>query len=77
MLNKKNLAELNLNEEQLKKYKEFEAKEKIYRAALQRCNVHHTAIDKIISMSDLNKVPSDNIQELEENIKETWEDFIF
>ena len=76
MLSKKNLEELKLTEEQLKKYKEFERKRNVFRDILIKCKVHHTAIDKILSQSDLNKVDMNNLEALEENVKETWSDII-
>ena len=76
MLSKKNLDELKLNDEQLKRYKDFERKEKAFRSVLVKCEVHPMAINKIISNSDLNKVDLNNLEALEENVKETWSDFI-
>lgn len=76
MLSKKNLEELNLNEDQLRKYKEFEKKRSVFKNTLLKCKVHHTAVDKILSQSDLNKVDLNNLEGLEEDIRETWSDFI-
>ena len=76
MWSKKNLDELRLTDNQLKKYRELAYKEELYRETLKKCKVHHTAIEKIISRSDLNMVNPDELSALEENIKETWKDFI-
>lgn len=76
MLSKKNLEELRLTEEQLLKYKEFENKRNVFRYILNKCGVHHTAVDKILSQSDLNKVDLNNLDSLEEAVKEEWSDFI-
>ena len=77
MLSNKNLEELKLNQEQLAKYKEFERKRNAFKIVLKRCKVHPSAIDSILSKSDLNKVDLNNLEALEENIKETWSDMIF
>jgi hypothetical protein len=53
----------------------LEQKENILKSALVKCGVHSKAIDKIINATDLNKLP-DNIDTLQEQIKETWNDFI-
>ena len=76
MLNEKSLKGLNLTPDQLQNYRELEHKESLFRDALRRCKVHPSAIDKIIAKSDLTRVNPDNIEALEENIKETWSDFI-
>ena len=77
MLSKKNLEELGLSEEQKAKYEEFERKETTLRGALKRCKVSNNAIDKIIATSDLNKVDSEHIEALEEEMKNMWMEFIF
>lgn len=76
MISERSLRELNLSEEQLKKYKELEKREKLLRDSLKKCKVHSSAIERIISKSDLSKVDPENIEALEEYIKETWSDFI-
>lgn len=75
MLSKKNLKELNLSDEQLKKFREFERSEKILRTALRACKVHPSAIDGIISRSDLSKVTEDS-EALRESIRTDFADFI-
>ncbi len=77
MISNKNLEELKLTEEQLLKYKELEKKEAVLRSCLKKCGVRGAVIEKIISKSDLKKVDVDNTEALEEDIKETWKDFIF
>ena len=76
MLSKKNLEELKLTEGQLEKYKDFERKRTAFRSVLNRCKVHPNVIEKILANSDLNKVDLNNLEALEENIKQTWSDFI-
>ena len=76
MLSEKNLAELNLTEDQMKKYRNFEQRERMFRSILKKCGVHHSAIDKIILKSDLNKIDMNNLEALEEDVKDTWSDFI-
>ena len=76
MLSEKNLEELSLTEEQMKKYREFVQKEKLLRMTLKECGVHAAAIEGIIARSDLNKVNADNVEALKEDIKNSWSDFI-
>ena len=76
MLSEKNINELNLSEEQLMKYKELLHKENILRSALIRCGVHPTAVEKITRSSDLKRVDPNNIEALEEDIRQTWSDLI-
>ena len=77
MISQKNLAELNLTEEQLQKYKELERKERALTTELQKCKVHRSAIPKIIQSSDLNKVDLENLEALDEAIRNEWKEFIF
>ena len=77
MLSLKNLTELNLTEEQLQKYKELERKEKALTMELQKCKVYRSAIPKIIQSSDLNKVDLENLEALDEAIRNEWKEFIF
>ena len=76
MINRKNLFELHLSEEQIKKYEELEKRENILRDSLRRCKVHSSAIEKIVFNTDLSKVDPKDRGGLEEYIKETWSDFI-
>lgn len=77
MLSKKNLEELGLSEEQKAKYEEFEKKEKALRLSLQKCKVSRNAIEGIVKQSDLNRVDLNNLEALEEGIKDMWKEFIF
>lgn len=76
MINEKNLIELGLSDEQMKMYKDFTKRENALRGILKKCGVHASAVERIISKSDLNKVDMNNLEALEENIKQTWSDFI-
>lgn len=76
-MNETSLRELNLTEEQLKKYKELEKKENVLRTELQRCKVTRNAIPHIIAKSDLNKVDLEHIEALDEAIRNEWKEFIF
>ena len=75
MLSEKNLEELQLSEEQLAKYKEFEEKEHLLRRTLIKCKICNSAIDPIIKRSDLNKVDPEKMEALEEEIKNKWGDY--
>ena len=75
MIPKKNIKDLQLSDEQLQIYMRLEHKEKALKTALKNCGVHSKAIDGIVNNADLNKLP-DNVDILQEQIKETWKDFI-
>ena len=76
-MNAKSLSGLNLTDEQMKKYKELEHKEKLLRRELRHCKVSNNAIDSIVNSSDLNKVDENNLEALDEAIRNEWKDFIF
>jgi hypothetical protein len=76
MLSKKNLEELKLTEEQLKKYEDFVRRRSALRDILLRAKVHNTAIIKILEKSDLNRVDLNNLEALEEDVKESFSEFI-
>ena len=76
MFSKKNLRELQLTDEQMAKYCEFERREKALREVLRRCRIHPTAIDRICSLCDLNLMDMDNLDELEESARREWAAFI-
>ena len=76
MLSKKNLEELGLSKEQEAKLREFEQKEVALRGLLKKCKVK-SGVEQIIANSDLNKVDTENLDALEEYIKNEWKDFIY
>lgn len=76
MLSKKNLEELKLTEEQLKKYEDFVRRRSALRDILLKVKVHNTAIIKILEKSDLNRVDLNNLEALEEDVKESFSEFI-
>ena len=76
-MNEASLKELNLTEEQLQKYKELQKKEEILRLELQKCKVTRNAIPHIIAKSNISKVDTQNIEALDEAIRNEWKEFIF
>lgn len=76
MLNEKSLNELKLTEEQLQMYKSLEKKESALRNTLHKCGVHQNVVEKIIGKSDLNKIDLNNLEALEESVRQEWSDFI-
>lgn len=76
MISERNLKDLRLTEEQLKTYRELEAKEKALRSTLKKCGVFPGVVEKIISNSDLNRVDLENLEALEETVKTEWSEFM-
>lgn len=75
MIPKKNIKNLKLTPEQMAVYLDLEQKEKALKSALKRCGVNAGVIDKIVSITDLQKIPYDT-EIIDGFIRETWGDFI-
>lgn len=76
MISEKNLKDLKLSEEQLQIYRDLEKREKAFRNILRKNKVHPTATEAIINNSDMKKVDLNNLEALEESIRQEWSDFI-
>lgn len=76
-MNEKSLKALGLTEEQLAQFRELQKKENLLRTELRHCKVCNSAINSIIAKSDVSKVDTENIEALDEAIRNEWKDFIY
>ena len=76
-MNEKSLKALGLTADQLTQFRELQKKEDILRLELQKCKVTRNAIPHIIAKSDISKVDTQNLEALDEAIRNEWKEFIF
>ena len=76
MINNNIIKALNLTKEQTEIYIDLSRKESVLRKAVIRCGVHRACIDKIINKCDVSKFDPDNVDSLDEAIKQDWGEFI-
>lgn len=76
IISKRNIADLKLTAEQMQELERQNERALFLKSCLHKANISKNAIDKIIDTTDLNKLNMDAPELVQEQIKNTFSDFI-